>query len=146
MFYIRSLILYWASHKWLRSTYNFCVYTHFYLINVFSGLQKLSKHKVYGTMYLLSSLRLFRTASRNNRNCSYLLNRSARTRNKGRSPVTDRPKWFSDRPYFIMGGHFDRPLFLTTLNNSRYSTQNCFDRFIDKLPENLLIHWVYQHS
>ena len=34
-----------------------------------------------------------------------------RTRNKDRSPVTDRPKWVSDRPYFIMGGHFDRPLF-----------------------------------
>ena len=37
-----------------------------------------------------------------------------RTRNKGRSPGTDPPKLVSDRQNFIIGGHIDLPLFLTT--------------------------------
>ena len=65
-----------------------------------------------------------------------------RTRNKGRSPVADRQKWVSDRPYFILGGHFDRPFFfLTTWNDSCSDIQIrivSIDTF--KLPANYKIY------
>ena len=33
--------------------------------------------------------------------------------------------------------------FLATLDNSCYSTQKCFDRYIDKLPANIdILHWL----
>ena len=62
-----------------------------------------------------------------------------RTRNKGRSPVTDRPNLVSDRPNFTMAGQIERPLFfLTTQNNSwsdielRYINRS-INRYIYKL-------------
>ena len=43
--------------------------------------------------------------------CSRFFIYSCRAQNKGWSPLTDRPRLVSERPTFIMGGHFDRSLF-----------------------------------
>ena len=58
-----------------------------------------------------------------------------RTRNKGRSPVTDRPKVITYRPYFIMAAHIDRPLVSDDMKQFllRYLTYISFDRYIHQL-------------
>ena len=60
-----------------------------------------------------------------------------RTRNKGRSPVNDRPKLVSDRPNLDMAGHIDRSLFSDHIKQFqlRYSFQDFFEQY-SLVPKN----------